>query len=153
MRQGTICFLRRGSRLVLATKKRGFGAGHLNGYGGKLHFGETPKASAVREIGEESGVRVNERDLIPAGCLQFFIGGEPIFENFLFLVDAWEGEPIETEEMRPEWIAIDAIPYDRMWGADRLWIPLVLQGKCIEGEVRYAADNATVESFTWREAA
>jgi len=153
MRQSTICFLRRSSQLALAVKKRGFGAGHLNGYGGKVKPGETPEAAAVRELAEESGVHISEAALIPMGYVHFYIGGEHIFQCFLFIADAWEGEPIETDEMRPEWVERDTVPFDRMWAADRLWIPLTLAGTRIEGEILYAADKTTVESFTWHEAA
>ena len=33
-------------------------------------------------------------------------------------------------EMRPhEWFHHDSIPYDQMWVDDKLWYPLLLQGK------------------------
>ena len=39
-------------------KKRGFGEGRWNGYGGKIKEGETIEESAIREIEEESLMKV-----------------------------------------------------------------------------------------------
>jgi hypothetical protein len=40
---------------------------------------------------------------------------------------------METEEMRPEWFGVDAIPYETMWSDDKYWLPLFLQGKKFTG--------------------
>ena len=53
----TICFLHDDEKVLLAMKKRGFGEGWWNGYGGKLIEGETPEEAAIRELEEESGIR------------------------------------------------------------------------------------------------
>ena len=41
----------------------------------------------------------------------------------------WTGELVETEEMSPGWYKINAIPFDRMWPDDKIWLPKVLMGK------------------------
>lgn len=38
------------SRLLLGEKKRGFGKGYWNGFGGKVEAGETIEQAAVREV-------------------------------------------------------------------------------------------------------
>lgn len=35
--------------------------------------------------------------------------------------------------MKPSWFDIDKIPYDRMFPDDPYWLPLVLNGKKING--------------------
>ena len=52
----TLCFIVRDGRVLLIRKKRGIGAGKINGPGGKVDPGETPLAAAVRETQEEIGV-------------------------------------------------------------------------------------------------
>jgi len=37
----TLCILERDGKLLLGRKKRGFGTGRINGFGGKLEVGET----------------------------------------------------------------------------------------------------------------
>ena len=46
----TLAFIRDVERLLLGMKKRGFGAGKWNGFGGKVDPGETILQGAVRYI-------------------------------------------------------------------------------------------------------
>ena len=50
-------------RILLGRKKRGFGADKYNGFGGKINAGESFRQCAVRELYEESGIRVDVSDL------------------------------------------------------------------------------------------
>ena len=52
----------------------------------------------------------------------------------VFATSSFEGKPQETEEMIPQWFDMDSIPYDQMWEDDRLWYPLLLQGKHFIGD-------------------
>jgi len=46
----TLAFVRRQGEILLGYKKRGFGAGKWNGFGGKVETGETIEAAAKRWI-------------------------------------------------------------------------------------------------------
>lgn len=112
------------SQILLGMKKRGFGQGWWNGFGGKLDAGETYEDCAKRECQEEAGIEVGR--LVHVANLHFF------FDNILKVVskayvsDGFIGVPGESEEMRPELFEIGDIPYDTMWAADRIWIPKAL---------------------------
>ena len=56
----------------------------------------------------------------------------------------WEGEPEETEEMRPQWYNLDKLPYEKMWSDDIHWLPRVLKGERLEGELYFNEDNNTL---------
>ena len=57
-------------RVLLGRKKRGFKAGLLLGYGGKVEpQGATVAAAAVRELEEESGVRLDPVQLQKVGVV------------------------------------------------------------------------------------
>lgn len=107
-------------------KKRGFGAGWWNGFGGKLEPGETYAASAVRETSEEVGLSIDESDLTHAADIVFRFDGDVDVITKVYTVTQFAGTPVETDEMRPRWFALDAIPYDAMWPADRQWLPQIL---------------------------
>jgi len=62
----TLLLLRSNGRILLGRKKRGFGAGKANGFGGKVEVGETIKEAAVREMQEESGVTIDAADACEA---------------------------------------------------------------------------------------
>jgi len=128
----TLCLAVQGKKILLGMKKRGFGAGRYNGFGGKLLEGETIEAAAKREMQEECGVTVTALEEVGVHEFEFEKDMENILEVHVFRVDAFEGKPRETEEMKPEWFDTDAIPFDTMWPDDRFWIPLFLEGKKFE---------------------
>lgn len=135
MRQTTVCFLTKEDRVLLGMKKRGFGKGKWNGFGGKCEEGETPSVAMVRELKEEIGVSISEDDLIPFGLLHFNFKDNESWnqECHIFRVTRWDGEPSESEEMAPKWYPFNALPFESMWIDDPHWLPLVLAGKKIEG--------------------
>jgi len=149
MNDRTVCFLIRGSppaEVLLGLNKTGFGAGKVAGFGGRIEPGESVDAAAVRELEEETGIKVTIEDLSPSGRLTFLFPDQPGWSQdvHVFLVNQWHGEPEESSEMQPAWYKVDQIPFECMWDDARYWLPLVLQGKRIEARFVYNADNKTV---------
>jgi 8-oxo-dGTP diphosphatase len=139
----TLCFLIRKNEILLGMKKTGFGQGKYNGFGGKIKEGESVLQATVRELEEESGIQVEEVQLEHVGILDFIFPASPQLRHdvHIFLAHAWRGEPLETEEMKPQWFLHSAIPYDQMWQDDIFWLPKVLTGKRIKGTVVFAENN------------
>ena len=54
--RATLLFVVHADRILLIEKKRGLGAGKINGPGGRIEPGESPRQAAVREVQEEVGV-------------------------------------------------------------------------------------------------
>eukprot|EP00850_Spirogloea_muscicola_P021343 SM000245S08182 [mRNA] locus=s245:67320:74880:+ [translate_table: standard] len=46
----TLALVHEGGRVLLGRKKRGFGEGYYNGFGGKVEPGETVEGAAIREV-------------------------------------------------------------------------------------------------------
>ncbi len=141
----TLCMVRDGERILLGMKKRGFGAGRWNGFGGKVRAGESIEAAAVRETREEAGIEL--ADLRKAGVLDFEFKENPeqIFQVHIFEAGTFSGEPVESEEMKPAWFRTDSIPYDEMWSDDMHWIPTFLAGKRFKGRFLFDASDAVIE--------
>ena len=131
--QVTLCFIRQDDRLLLIRKKRGLGAGRINGPGGKVDPGETPLAAAIRETQEEIGVTPLEPQL--RGELWFHFSTGITLHCLIFLSEAYEGIPAESDEAIPHWFPVDALPYEEMWADDRDWLPLLLAGRRFRGSV------------------
>lgn len=121
-------------RVLLAQKKRGFGEGLWNGYGGKVQEGESIMEAALREIQEEAGILPEA--IKPAGLLTITFEHKPDeeIEIHLFRCAPFYGEAIESEEMAPRWFAHDEIPYGAMWPNDPLWLKDFFAGSVIEAE-------------------
>lgn len=129
----TLCLVEKDNQILLGMKKRGFGAGHYNGFGGKVEAKETIEEAAVRELFEEAGIKASV--LEPVGVLTFTFRDEPELEleMHIFKTGNFEGVPTESEEMRPQWFTVDAIPYVHMWTSDIAWFPLFLSGQKFTG--------------------
>jgi len=126
-----LCFVIRDGQILLIRKKRGLGAGKINGPGGRLEKGETAEQSAIRETQEEVGV--TPTGLEQAGELFFQFLDCYKLQVYVFLASDCTGTLIETDEANPMWVKIEDIPYHEMWQDDPHWIPLVLQRKKFRG--------------------
>jgi 8-oxo-dGTP pyrophosphatase MutT (NUDIX family) len=138
----TLVFLLKEGEVLLAMKKRRFGAGKWNGLGGKLEPGESVHAAAVRECQEEAGVTPEE--LQEVAEIKFHYLPDPNDSNMnvtvsVFTATNWLGDPIETEEMRPAWFKFADVPYHSMWQDDQIWLPFVLRGQHLKADFSFGS--------------
>jgi len=139
----TVVYVRTPGRILLGMKKRGFGEGLWNGFGGKVNPGEDVAAAAARELHEEAGIVLT--DMQPTGVLTFYFGGKEL-EIHYFTGSNFTGEPTESEEMLPRWFSLNELPYERMWPADTLYLPQLLAGKQVSGSF-WLADDKSVTKY------
>lgn len=138
-----LCFVIRDGQILLIRKKRGLGAGKINGPGGRLEPGETAEQAAIRETQEEIGV--TPTGLEKAGELFFqFLDGYKLHVAVFSARDC-HGELRETDEATPMWTQVDQIPYHEMWQDDPYWLPMVLRGVKFCG--RFVFDGERLVSY------
>jgi len=150
MRQCTLVFLVKPKEalILLAMKKRGFGVGKWNGVGGKLHDGESIKEAAIRESGEEIGIRIKADDLNKVATIDFFFENKKEFDQqvHVFFVERWENDPAESEEMKPKWYSTSDLPYTEMWLDDIYWLPKVIKGNKIKAKFVFNENGSNIIS-------
>ena len=141
----TLCYILHEGRVLLIRKKRGIGAGKINGPGGKVDPGEAPLAAAIREVEEETGV--TPLDPVLHGELRFRFADGLVLHCMVYLADHFHGEPCETPEAVPLWFPVDALPYEEMWEDDRHWLPLLLARQFFTGTVKVDGNEVVEQSF------
>jgi 8-oxo-dGTP diphosphatase len=145
--RANLCFIVKDGRVLLIRKKRGLGAGKINGPGGKIEPNETALQSAIRETQEEIGVTPLEIEERGTLCFQFVDGYS--LHCVVFFAHDYEGEPIETVEATPIWFDMDAVPYDEMWADDRYWLPRALKGERFAGRFEFEGDTMLSKDVRW----
>lgn len=129
MKLATLVYLRKNGKTLMVfrnKKANDVHQGKWNGLGGKFEAGETPEECAMREVYEESGLKV--KHLVLKGFLSF-----PLFANnedwyaFVFIADDFEGELIDSPEGRLQWIDNDQILSLPLWEGDHIFLPWLEQ--------------------------
>ncbi len=140
----TLMFVIKDGSILLIEKKRGLGAGKINGPGGKIEPGETPLEAIVRETQEE--LHITPHAPMKLGELRFSMSDCPDILCHVYRSDDYSGIPTETDEAVPLWTALDKIPYHRMWEDDRHWLPLVIERRSFIGSFVFEG-----ERMLWKE--
>jgi len=137
--EATLLFVVRDEEMLMIHKKRGLGAGKVNGAGGKVDPGETPLQAAAREFEEELVARpIDPRKL---GEIAFEVVDGPSIRIHVFRADEIQGEPEETDEAIPIWAPVSDLPFDRMWEDDRYWLPLLVEDRPFEVRTVFQGDK------------
>ena len=140
----TLMFIIKDGRILLIEKKRGLGAGKINGPGGKIEPGETPLDAIIRETQEE--LVITPHDPLKLGELRFSMSDCPDILCHVYRSGDFSGTPTETDEAVPVWTPLDEIPWQRMWEDDRHWLPLVIERKTFIGSFVFEG-----EKMLWKE--
>ncbi len=146
----TTCHIIKGNRILLKRATRGISKGKWNAPGGKIDKGETPEGSVIREVFEETGLRI--RRPFFHGELNFYLKGRarPYVHMYLFSARRSSGKARSTVEGRVKWFDIREIPYDRMWQDDRVWVQLMMEGMRFDADFNFDEKNEKLVSCSIR---
>ena len=143
--EATLCAILGDGRILLQRKAAGrFGEGKWNGAGGKLKPGEDPADGVIREVLEETGLRIREPRR--HGTLDHYFGDRsaPAWSVHVFSATEFDGEPVGGEEGELRWFPVGEIPYGEMWEDDAHWLPLLLGGRDFDGAFYFNEDASVL---------
>lgn len=112
------------------------GGGKWNGFGGKFDPEQDSDIEACmkRELFEEGGITVDNHEKVGEILFHFEIN-EPDHHVHIFRATDFNGELKTSTEMREyQWFRHNELP-EKMWVADKHWIPFLVNGKKFKGEV------------------
>lgn len=144
MRLYTLCYIRKDGKTLMIhrVKKQGdVFEGKWNWLWGKFEEGESPQECAIRELKEETGLRVENPKL--RGIITFpgFYKDETA-HVYLFEITQFSWELIDCKEWNLEWIDDDKILDLNLWEWDRIFLPWMKQDKIFCAKITY--DNGKV---------
>lgn len=126
MRNSTLCYIEQDGKylMLLRNKKKvDVNKGKWIGVGGKFEEGESPEDCVLREVMEETGLRLTSFRL--RGIVTFVLDGWGTEYMHLFTADAFEGECIECNEGELRWIPKEEILSLNLWEGDRAFLKLL----------------------------
>jgi 8-oxo-dGTP diphosphatase len=141
MKLATLCYVidrqRNMTLMIYRNKKRNdYHQGKWNGLGGKFESGESPEDCAIREIEEESGLKVKSVKM--RGFITFpLFDGKDDWYVFLFVADEFEGELIDSPEGKLEWIPNEKLTKINLWDGDKIFIPWLFGDKLFSAKFNY----------------
>lgn len=145
MQLATIVYVRQGGRTLMlhrVKKPDDMHAGRWNGLGGKLEAGETPEECAVREVLEESGLRIVHPRLRGMIVFPKFSKGVDWF-TFIFVAEEFTGELIDSTEGVLGWIENDRLLDLNLWPGDRIFLRWLDEAGFFSAKFVYAAGELT----------
>ncbi len=81
--------------------------------GGRVEEGESVHGAAVREIFEETGLKVDQKDMELAHVISFKKEDGSELISFDFIIRRWQGEPINKEPKKfasVDWFPLSQLP-------------------------------------------
>lgn len=144
----TLCYVQKDNKTLMlhrTKKENDYHEGKWNGLGGKFEPGETPDECAIREIKEESGLTTENPKL--KGFISFpNFDGKNDWNVFVFVVDEFEGNLIESPEGNLKWIENDRLLDLNLWEGDKVFMKWLFQNKFFSAKFIY--QNGVFEDYT-----
>ena len=139
MKVSTLCYIKQNNQTLMLhriKKENDIHKNKWNGLGGKLEPGESPEECVKREVFEESGLIIESPNL--HGVITF-----PKFDGiddwivFVYTANNFEGNLIECDEGKLDWVSDDQLLNLNLWEGDKIFIPWLTQDKFFSAKFIY----------------
>lgn len=151
MKMTTLCYIEKeGKYLMLhrVKKHHDINAGKWIGVGGHVENGETPEECLLREVREETGLRLTSYRL--HGLVTFLSDVCEPELMCVFTADAFDGELIECDEGELAWVEKSDVLALPTWEGDRVFLERLLSGddRFFSIKLRYEGDKLVEKKIT-----
>ena len=147
---GSLCYIVQDERVLLLQRANPPHAGLWSAPGGKAEHGESPYDTVIREVFEETGLHIDAPKLI---AIQTSVDvAYPVhWMLFIYLVQNFSGDLIQTSEGLLSWHNIAAVPSLPRPYPDTLYWPYVTEERSgvWQGKVVYNTPENLVEEAVY----
>lgn len=126
MKNTTLCYVEQDGKYLMLLrnkKKQDENAGKWIGVGGKFEEGESPQDCLLREVQEETGLRLTQYRF--RGIVTFVSDQYETEYMHLFTAHGFEGERIPCDEGELKWVEKDEVLFLPLWEGDREFLRLL----------------------------
>lgn len=126
MKNTTLCYVEQDGKYLMLLrnkKKQDENAGKWIGVGGKFEEGESPQDCLLREVQEETGLRLTQYRF--RGIVTFVSNQYETEYMHLFTAHGFEGERIPCDEGELRWVEKDEVLSLPLWEGDREFLRLL----------------------------
>lgn len=146
MIKSTLCYIKRGGEYLMLyrnRKKNDPNAGKWIGIGGKLEAGETPEEGMLREVREETGIKLTDYRF--HGVIEFRSDAWEYEDMYLYSGEVpADTEAAECDEGELKWIPQGEILGLKLWEGDRVFLKPLLEGaERISLRLKYEGETLT----------
>lgn len=143
----TVCYLHYNDQWLMLyrnKKENDVNEGKYLGIGGHFQDGEMPHTCAIREIYEETGIRLAEEDIQLRGTLTFVHNDAPALYIFVFTAELSEQPPLpdDCREGELTWVRPEEFASLPLWEGDRTFLShLLADGEMFHMSLAYKGDT------------
>ena len=126
MKNTTLCYIERDGRYLMlhrVKKENDLNRDKWIGLGGKFEENESPEECMLREVWEESGLRLTSWRC--RGIVTFVSDEWEGEQMFLFTADGFDGDAGGCDEGDLEWVDKSALLKLNLWEGDRIFLRLL----------------------------
>ena len=139
----TLCYIEKDNKYLMLhriKKENDLNKNKWIGVGGKFEENETPDECVVREVKEETGLTLKDYTL--RGVITFLSDEWEGEYMYLYTATDFEGDIIECNEGKLEWVAKDKILDLPTWEGDKYFLKELLENnQFFTMKLKYAGDN------------
>ncbi|MBO5178696.1 MAG: 8-oxo-dGTP diphosphatase [Lachnospiraceae bacterium] len=139
----TLCYIEKDDSYLMlhrVKKEKDINKDKWIGVGGHFENGESPEECLLREVWEETGLKLTSFRL--RGIVTFSTDVYPTEYMFLYTADGYEGEITECNEGNLEWVKKREVYQLPVWEGDKVFFRLLEEEIPVFSlKLRYEGDN------------